>query len=158
MELRRKRATRHRKAGAGTPGAVSSGRRASIKRALKDALARRPEIVFAYLFGSFAEKLPFRDIDIAVWVDEDAGRKDLEQDPWRYEATLGAGLTPLVGTPVDVTILNHAPLPLRYHATRGELLFTRDEMQRCTFLEETWRDYFEMEPHLRQFLHDILEA
>ncbi|MBC7339026.1 MAG: nucleotidyltransferase domain-containing protein [Firmicutes bacterium] len=158
MELRRKRATRHRKAGAGTPGAVSSGRRASIKRALKGALARRPEIVFAYLFGSFAEKLPFRDIDIAVWVDEDAGRKDLEQDPWRYEAKLGAGLTPLVGIPVDVTVLNHAPLPLRYHATRGELLFTRDEMQRCTFLEETWRDYFEMEPHLRQFLHDILEA
>ncbi|MEW6399037.1 MAG: nucleotidyltransferase domain-containing protein [Bacillota bacterium] len=140
------------------PRFASTGTRATIKRVLRQALARRPEVLFAYLFGSFAERLPFRDIDIAVWIDPAVGPEDLEYRPWRYEATLEAGLTPLVGIPVDVTLLSPAPIPLRYHATRGELLFSRDETKRCTFLEETWRDYFDMEPHMRQFLHDILHA
>ena len=139
-----------------TPGIMSGRRQATITRALRQAIAHRSEVVFAYLFGSFSEDLPFRDIDVAVWINEGKGEKRLGRDPWRYEAQLEMELAPLVGVTVDVTMLNHASLPLRYHATRGELLFSRNEIQRCTFLEETWRDYFEMEPYLNQFLRDIL--
>ena len=43
--------------------------RAGIVAQLRAALAERPEIRLAYLLGSFAQARPFRDIDIAVYLE-----------------------------------------------------------------------------------------
>ena len=43
--------------------------RAGIAAQLRAALAERPEIRLAYLLGSFAQARPFRDIDIAVYLE-----------------------------------------------------------------------------------------
>ncbi|SMB98240.1 hypothetical protein SAMN00808754_2219 [Thermanaeromonas toyohensis ToBE] len=123
-----------------------------IKRILKRALSRRGEIVFAYLHGSFLLPVPCGDVDIAVYVEESA----LKVRVWEYEASLSGALEPLVGMPIDVLVLNHASVALRYHATRGDVLVSKDELARYTFLEETWREYFDCQPLFRAFFHDLL--
>jgi len=40
-----------------------------IKTKIKEVLAERHEIIFAYIHGSFKD-IYFRDVDIAVYVDE----------------------------------------------------------------------------------------
>lgn len=124
-----------------------------IKRILKKELSHREEIVFAYLHGSFLLPVPCGDIDIAVYVGESALNKIRV---WEYEADLSAALEPLVGMPVDVLVLNRAPVALRYHATRGEMLVSKNEFARFTFLEETWREYFDCQPLFRAFFDDLL--
>ncbi|BCV22633.1 nucleotidyltransferase domain-containing protein [Moorella sp. Hama-1] len=110
------------------------------------------EVLFAYLYGSFSEGLPFNDIDVGVYLAEE-GLSPAEI--LQYEIEKGIELELLIGLPVDLQVLNHAPLPLRYHISQGQLLFSRDEPARYTFLETTWRDYFDYYPLVRQFYHDI---
>lgn len=124
-----------------------------IKRILQRELSQRKEILFAYLHGSFLLPVPCGDVDIAVYVDESALNKIRV---WEYEADLSAGLEPQVGMPVDVLVLNRAPVALRYHATRGEMLVSKHEFARFTFLEETWREYFDCQPLFRAFFDDLL--
>ncbi|MGI9952907.1 nucleotidyltransferase domain-containing protein [Moorellaceae bacterium AZ2] len=119
---------------------------------MKRELSPRKEIVFAYLHGSFLLPVPCGNVDIAVYVEESA----LKARVWEYEADLSAALEPLVGMPVDVLVLNRAPVALRYHATRGEVLVSKNELARYTFLEETWREYFDCQPLFRSFFHDLL--
>ncbi len=121
---------------------------AELKRRLED----RPEIVFAYLHGSFTAPGPYRDVDVAVWVDP-ARERD---HGTRYALDLALWLERGLGPRVDVQVLNDAPLAFRYHALAGQLLFTRDD----EFLDElrarTWDEYFDFEPFARQYLRDAL--
>lgn len=115
-------------------------------------LQNHTEILFAYLFGSFSEGLPFHDIDVGVYL---AGEKLTSSEVLKYETKTAVEIEASVGLPVDVKVLNSAPLPLRYHVSRGQLLFSRAEPARYAFLEATWRDYFDYYPLIRQFFHDI---
>ena len=40
-----------------------------VRYQLREALEARAEIIFVYLHGSFAEGLPFHDVDVAVYLD-----------------------------------------------------------------------------------------
>jgi predicted nucleotidyltransferase len=119
---------------------------------LQRRLEARPEIVFAYLYGSFVSGGPYRDVDVAVWVNP-AREPD---HGTRYALDLGLALERGLGARVDVQVLNDAPLAFRYHAMDGRLLFTRDE----EFLDElrarTWDEYFDFAPLARQYLRDAL--
>lgn len=130
--------------------AISKKRR--IKSILKRELSRRGEVIFGYIHGSFLLPIPCGDVDVALYIEETA----LLENYWEYEADLAAALDPLVGIPVDILVLNQAPLALRYHATRGKVLMSRDEPVRFTFLEETWREYFDCQPLFKAFLNDLL--
>ncbi|WP_027718476.1 nucleotidyltransferase domain-containing protein [Desulfovirgula thermocuniculi] len=131
---------------------LTSAEKRRIKAILKRELSKRPEIFFAYLHGSFLLPVPCGDVDVAVYLGKDA----TDLGTWEYEAELGASLEPLAGMPVDVLVLNRAPVALRYHATRGQVLYSRDEETRFTFLENTWREYFDYQPLLRAFLEDLV--
>lgn len=124
----------------------------NIENILKGKLSNRQEITFAYLHGSFLLPVPCGDVDLAVYLDETA----LSQKHWEYEAELAMSLDHLVGMPVDVLTLNHAPVALRYHVTRGKVLLSRDEKNRFNFLEQTWREYFDYQPFLKAYLNDLL--
>lgn len=119
---------------------------------LAASLQGRPEILFAYLFGSFAEALPFRDIDVGVYLTHE-GLAVAELPA--YEVARALELEARVGVPVDLKVINQAPLSLRYHTSRGYLLYSRDEPARYAFLEATWREYFDYYPLLRQFFRDL---
>lgn len=126
----------------------------AIEEILRRELSRQPEIIFAYLHGSFLLAMPCGDIDIAVYLEDTA----VKPEHWEYEAKLAMLLDPLAGLPVDVLTLNCAPVALRYHATRGKVLFSKNEFARFTFLEETWREYFDCQPMFRAFYRDLLDS
>jgi len=125
-----------------------------VKGILRKELFRYPEIIFAYLHGSFLLPVSCGDVDIAVYLES----KALSERHWEYEAKLAMSLDSLVGLPVDVLTLNQAPIAVRYQATRGRVLFSRDEPARFAFLEETWREYFDYQPLFRAFLRDLLDT
>ena len=80
---------------------------------LEATLARRPEVLEAYLFGSRGrgDASPHSDVDVAVFVDRTA----LPDAPFGYVASLTTELIRALGrNDVDVVLLNDAP-PLLYH-------------------------------------------
>lgn len=97
--------------------------------------------------------IPCGDIDIAVFLEESA----VSPRHWEYEANLSAQLDRHVGLPVDILTLNVAPVTLRYHATRGKLLLSKNEPARLHFLESTWREYFDYQPLLKAYYMDLLD-
>jgi hypothetical protein len=122
-----------------------------LTQRLKDRLISREEILFAYMLGSFAEGRGFRDLDVAVWAEEVC-----EEGSWDYEAELSVDLTRKLGFPVDVKLLNFAPLGFKFNATRGKLLLSRDEELRLRFVEETWIDYMDFSWLSRYMLKESL--
>lgn len=127
-------------------------RDALIER-LRSDLEGCPEILLAMLHGSFPRGGAFRDIDVAIWLGP-ALRSPGER--LRYALDLSVRLHLRLGRPIDVRVLNDAPLAFRYHALQGRPLVTREE----TFLDElrarTWDDYLDFQPFARQYLREAL--
>jgi hypothetical protein len=93
---------------------------------LASAVAARPEILEAYVFGSHAREAvtPLSDLDVAVYLDPDR----VVASPFGYAADLTATLGALLGRrDVDLVVLNQAP-PLLYHRvlSTGVRVFSRD--------------------------------
>jgi uncharacterized protein len=127
--------------------------RERLVAALQHELEARPEIMFAYLHGSFLAGAAYRDIDVAIWLDTSrVARGDLD----RYALDLSVALHLRLKQPVDVRALNDASLAFRYHALNGRPLVARDQ----EFLDEmrarTWDEYFDFLPFARQYLREAL--
>jgi len=92
-------------------------------------------IVFAYVHGGFVEMEAFRDVDVAVWIEN-------PEDAFSYEVDLSAKLEADLKAPIDLHVLNEAPLSFKHHAfTRGKLLFSKDEETRIKLVDETVRQH-----------------
>ncbi len=119
--------------------------RNSCLEKLKGMLEARPEIVFAYAYGSFAGGYPFHDIDIGVYVAEI--RKD--------KATLVAmelaeSIRKKLRFPIDVRVVNFAPVSFVYNVFRGRLLVDKDSETRSRITERTVARYLDIKPVLRK--------
>lgn len=120
---------------------------------IRHELEAAPEIVFAYLHGSFLTGGPYRDIDVAVWLDPSrVARGDRD----RYALDLSVALHLRLGKPVDVRALNDAPLAFRYHALKGRPLVVRDQELLDELRARTWDEYFDFLPFARQYLREAL--
>jgi hypothetical protein len=108
---------------------------------LKDILRGYPEIAFAYLYGSFAENLPLHDIDVGVYL---TGIGQEESTP--YSLALSQTLSREVQTPVDVRVLNFAPVSFVYQVIRGILISDRNGELHVHVVEETVRKYLDLKP------------
>jgi len=128
---------------------MSMGRQETVER-LSEMLTEEREVVFAYLYGSFMES-GARDIDIAIYVDE-----GLVDDALRYQLRLSTKIEMAVRFPVDVLILNHAPMRLQYQAIKGRLLICKDNEMRLGFVEQLLIDYLDYRPLEEQMIEGIL--
>jgi len=126
-----------------------------IIQKLKIFLSEEEHAVFAYLHGSFLSEDEFNDIDIAIFIDEKTAKKMV---PIELEISLSLRLEKYLGLPVDVKFLNHGPLSFRYHATRGYLLFCRNDLIKEEFLCRAWSEYFDFKPVSRIYLREIFVA
>ena len=124
----------------GTPYAVQ----------LRDRLQIRPEIAFAYLYGSFVEGLPYHDVDVALYLDPSwAG------DVFEYEMSLSTELTLALRVMVDVHALNGAPLGFCHAVLQGAPLFVRDEEMLADYIERVSLDSMEFEHLARAYTHEV---
>jgi uncharacterized protein len=124
---------------------------AEIEEKLRSLLAARAEadgIAAAYLFGSVARGTarPDSDVDVGVLYSVDppktlAGMFDLEGD-----------LESALGLPVQVVVLNYAPVDLIVRVLRdGKLLVDRDRSRRIQFEVRSRNELWDLEPYLRLY-------
>lgn len=122
-------------------------------------LAKRREILFAYLFGSQAKGRTWgqSDVDIAVWVDEKRLARLEKKAPYGYLAELTADLSLAARQEVDVVLLNSASPVLAHEVVRhGFLLLERRPPDRVDFEVRSLRDYVDTKP-LRDIFWSRLE-
>lgn len=143
----------------------ASGRSdADLRDRLREALRERPDVVFAYLFGSRAAGSGRRssDVDVAVYVEDGddrgsrEGRSGSGGERWseihgalvRAAALEGSdGRRDRGGAPegVDLVLLNRAPPLLADRVARsGEVLLSRDEPARIRWLVRTKSRYCDL--------------
>lgn len=135
---------------------LSPEARAQTVQQLERLLARRKEVRFACVHGSFLEaQRPINDIDIAVWVDPAPAAPRTALD---YEWELASWLERHIPHPIDVKVLNFAPTGFRFAVSGGVLLFARDREQWYNFRGQTWEEYLDFAPLARQMLFDLLDG
>ncbi len=109
--------------------------------------------MFAHLHGSFQSGGPYRDIDVAVWLDPSR----VASRGWaRYALDLSVALHVRFRQPVDVRALNDASLAFRYHALKGEPILVRDHELLDEVRARSWDEYFDFLPFARQYLREAL--
>lgn len=116
---------------------------------IKKELARRPEVLAVYLFGSTAKGYARgkSDLDIAILTRPEFKTKD-----YRYQIKLEDKLNKLVDDhEVDVILVNSVGLPLQYSSVvRGKLIYSRNDLKRVVEeikianLYEDMRDFYEL--------------
>ena len=129
-------------------------RRPTVDRAdleqLKAVLeAQDADLVCAWLFGSTArgEARADSDLDIGVLFETDP-----PQTLAGLHLDLADALTEAAGRPVDLVVLNRAPVDLIHRVLRdGVLLLERNRSARIRFEVRARNDYFDLLPHLLRY-------
>jgi uncharacterized protein len=124
-----------------------------VLKRLAGFLERRDDVLFAYTYGSFAEDMPFHDIDVGVYVSNVEQASALER-----AVELAGKLEGEARVPVDVRILNFAPVLFLYHVVRGLLIFERDADLRADITEQTVRKYLDIKPFIRRGIKEAFAA
>ena len=128
----------------------------SIIDSVKERLEENDNVVFAYVYGSYArgKGTRFSDLDIAVFL------RDCGYEPFME---LLAELPVDVDVEFDVRVLNDAPPLFRYNVVReGKLLFVKDKGIHETFVYDTLVSALELREDLismkEERLRRILDA
>ena len=111
------------------------------------------EIIAAYLFGSFVTEDSFSDIDLGVVTH-------MEPDsPLNYEFNLESKLESIIKYPMDIRILNQAPLSFCQNVIRnGRIVVDRDPNRRADFEGLILKEYFDFAPFRRRYLSEVKNA
>ncbi len=126
-----------------------AGRNSILKSVAEFLADRYPEILAAYVFGSFAREQPFGDLDIAV----------LLATSLKFELTLEGDLEKSVHIPVDMRVLNRAPQPFQYNVIReGKLILDQDPNRRAAFEGNVIKQYLDFSRFRRRSLREIAIA
>ena len=111
------------------------------------------EVVAAYLFGSFVKSESFSDIDTGLIM-----RSEPDQ-PLNFELTLENQLEKIVKYPVDVRILNKAPLAFSQNVFRtGRVILDRDPNFRADLQGKILKEYFDFASFRRRYLQEVTNA
>lgn len=128
--------------------------KAQIVNVIQHVLAEKEEILFAYIFGSFVDREVFRDIDVALYL-QDPRRMDV----LRFELALEEELQKRVHLPCDVRAINDAPLGFVYHVLAKKILvLDRDTELRAQFESLVLREYFDFRHLLQEYLKEAKNA
>lgn len=101
---------------------------------------KKPEIVAAYIFGSFAtgKTTDLSDIDIAVLL-QDKGSLELQLE------LIGDILEALRTEDFDLVILNNCPPYMQYEVvSSGKIIYEKDREARCEFQVRALQRYFDV--------------
>ncbi len=122
---------------------------AVIQKTLSDRFASQPEIAAVYLFGSVARGTQHSrsDVDLGILYEETPPRT-LSGRPFGLEADL----TELVGLPVQIVVLNDAPVDLIHRVLRdGILIQENNPGRRIAFEVRARNEYWDLKPVLDRY-------
>jgi hypothetical protein len=133
------------------PRVLSADQRERVIQHLKDLLQAHREVLVAILHGSFVTGGAFRDVDVALLVD------GVPRERFRdYELEQGVRWSKELGLPIDVRLLNDAPIAFRYHAIKGLPLLVREEDCYDELRARTWNEYWDFAPFARRYLKEAI--
>jgi uncharacterized protein len=121
---------------------ISQKEKERIREELTQRISEQDEVLFAFIFGSFqdvAGNMPFRDIDVGIFIKE-IGLKEAVY----YALDLSQHLSSSISYPVDVRIINEAPIPFLFHVIQGKLIVNKDDDLTSDFMENVIRRYLDM--------------
>ncbi|MGZ8383286.1 MAG: nucleotidyltransferase domain-containing protein [Nitrospira sp.] len=127
--------------------------REDVLAKLRVELAKTSGLRFAYVYGSVLESDRIHDVDVGIFFDVPMVAQQMNMMD-----ALSVTLSAAVGFPVDIRVLNEAPLPFLYHVLRGRLLLCRDETFLTDMLEDVARRYLDLAPFLRNGTKDAFAA
>lgn len=133
--------------------AIQPDSREALVRRLAIELEKDSAIGFAYIHGSLLDSETVHDIDVGLYVRESETERGSA-----IASELSTRLTVVAGIPVDVRVLNEAPLSFVYHVLRGRVLVCRDEDLLTAMLEDVARRYLDLAPLLHQGTKDAFAA
>ena len=113
-------------------------------------LQSMPDILFAYLFGSFGrgKHFPLSDVDIAVYLKEPSDIQEKKME------ILGTLIDILQTDEIDLVVLNSAALPLRMRILENKkVVVDREPFLRHHYESLTMREYFDFSILERQILN-----
>ncbi len=116
---------------------------------LRSELARVPGLDVAYLFGSFARGTagPSSDIDLALLFARPPA-STLEGQPYGLEADL----TERFGRPVQIVVLNNAPVDLVERILReGRIVLENSRSHRIQFEVRTRNERWDLQPFVQEY-------
>ena len=116
-------------------------------------LEKESNLAFAYLYGSSTEQQTVHDVDIGLYYQTTDSIPISDR-----MLTLANQLSSALHIPVDIRILNHAPLSFLFHVLQGQLLTDQHPDLHATILEQTGREYLDIAPLLRQSTKDAFIA
>ena len=131
-------------------------KRENLITALKEIMEKETEILFAYLYGSYALNIIHSksDIDVAVYL-EPLDIKGYIQKEKDLTAIL---ITELHNDSVDLKILNTLPFLLKYKVIKeGIPIFIKDESERIDFETMVTNRFFELKPYLDEYNRMLLQ-
>ena len=131
---------------------ISSVTKEHVTEEIKAFLRGQPDIIFAYLHGSFLKADRFRDIDMALFL------RNPTSSTLQAEIRLEEELSRVIKRfPVEIRVLNYAPLSFRYNVIKdGCAIAVFNDALRCEFVESTLRDYFDFAPFRKLYLQEAL--
>jgi predicted nucleotidyltransferase len=132
---------------------VEQNEREAIIQKLSQTLEDKNDIIFAYLFGSFNSQESFHDIDIGVFISLN------EPKVLEIELELERELGDMIHMPVDVRIMNEAPLSFNYQVIKGGItIVDKNKDMRADFEGLVFKKYFDFQ-HLRnEYLREVASA
>jgi hypothetical protein len=124
---------------------------------LKNVLSEHREISFAYIHGSYLTSESPRDLDIAVFLNQESYQSLSEAG----EVNIGFAI-PLemefdrrLRIKADVQVLNRAPLSFRHRVVQKGVLIVDDAVDlRCQFEYQARFQYFDFQPRRTKYLQE----
>ena len=111
------------------------------------------EILAVYIFGSFISERHFSDIDIGIITAMDLNK------PLDFEMKLENRLEKLIKYPVDVRILNRAPISFSQNVFRtGRVIIDKNPNMRADFEGRILKQYFDFSPFQQRYLQEVTNA
>jgi uncharacterized protein len=133
---------------------LSNASRKRLSAAVAARLAELSDkILAAYVFGSFIEGKPYSDMDLGLLMLNDP------PNPVVLEIDFESELEKITGCPVDIRILNGAPLSFCQQVIRnGEVILDSDPDTRADFEGRTLKKYFDFSRFRTRYLREVCHA
>ena len=131
----------------------SSQKEAVVKKISSYLHSECGEITAAYLFGSFVTEDSFADIDLGIITNVEP------ESSLNYELNLESKLERVIKYPMDIRIINRAPLSFCQSVIRnGRIVVDRDPNMRADFEGLILKKYFDFAPFHRRYLQEVINA
>ena len=119
-----------------------------LEEKIKKTLEKERNILFAYIFGSYArgEARENSDIDLAIYV------KRVPKDIFKYESKIASKIEKEIKKQVEVRVLNRLPSLLQSRIMKeGNLVFSKNEKERIKFETFAMSNYLDFSYLMKEY-------